>query len=62
MIPIFPGTQPGIDILEPTEKQVGVIRLTYDLGLASQDALAGQYGVAQTMISKIVRRESWKHV
>lgn len=42
-----------------TSEQVRVIRATYAAGGISQQALANQFGVHQTAISKIVRHISW---
>lgn len=41
-----------------TEKEVQLIRQS----TASQETLARQYGVAQTTISAILRRETWRHI
>ena len=38
------------------------IRELYAGGGYSQSQLASQFGVRQTMISKIVTRQSWKHI
>jgi hypothetical protein len=38
------------------------IRQRWGSGNVTQTALATEYGVDQTMISKIVRRQSWTHV
>lgn len=43
-----------------TWDQVRSIRSTYDLGGVTQKQLASIYGVDQTVISQIVRNESWR--
>lgn len=45
-----------------TEPQVVEIRSLYAIGNISQQTLADQYGVSQTMISYIVLDRNWKHV
>lgn len=45
-----------------TEDDVRAIRTLYDAGGTTQQALAERFGVDQTIISKVVRRVSWKHV
>ena len=45
-----------------TTIQVSTIRELYAGGGYSQSQLASQFGVRQTMISKIVTRQSWKHI
>lgn len=45
-----------------TEEQVLEIRREYAEKGTSQSALGLKYGVAQTKISAIVRRETWKHI
>lgn len=45
-----------------TEDQVREIRLMYATGLHSQSSLAKLFGVSQMSISKICRRETWKHI
>lgn len=45
-----------------TEEAVKDIRRLYDTGDWTQAELAEQFGVNQSMVSKIVRRENWKHV
>jgi hypothetical protein len=44
------------------EAAVREIRRRYSAGGVSQQALANEYGVAQTKVSSIVRGRSWKHV
>ncbi len=43
-----------------TREQVEVIRSRYARKEASQSALAREYGVAQTTISALIRRENWQ--
>lgn len=53
-----PGSgHPGARLVEA---QVAELRERYEQG-DSQRALAEDYGVAQMTVSKIVRRETWKH-
>lgn len=44
------------------EETVLRIRRMYAQGKASQDALALMFGVKQTTVSHIVRRDTWKHI
>lgn len=44
------------------EQDVKVIREKYAQGNVSQLALASEFGVAQTVISAIIRRKKWAHV
>ena len=45
-----------------TDEQVSEIRHRYSLGGVSQQKLADEFGVNQTMVGFIVRRVSWSHV
>lgn len=45
-----------------TEKQVFTIRWLYSENDLSQDRIAQMYQVSQVLISKVVRREIWRHV
>jgi len=45
-----------------TETQVREIRIKYANGDGSQSQLALKYGISQTAIGKIVRREMWSHL
>jgi uncharacterized protein (DUF2336 family) len=45
-----------------TESKVLEIRRIYGNGEATQRALARRFGVTQSVIGNIVRRELWKHV
>lgn len=45
-----------------TETQVLEIRSRYANGGVSQQALADEYGVHQTIVSAIVRRKVWTHI
>lgn len=45
-----------------TERAVVQIRELYASGVASQERLGVQFGVAQSVVGKIVRREAWRHV
>ena len=45
-----------------TPDQVREIRRVYASDVASQDTLAGRYGVSQRAISLVVRRETYKEV
>ena len=45
-----------------TEDDVREIRLLWATGKYYQRELAKQFGVLQTTISRIVRRDSWKHI
>lgn len=45
-----------------TDEKVAEIRRLYDCGSMSQKALGKVYGVTQTSIGHVVRRETWKHV
>lgn len=45
-----------------TVKTVAEIRNRYARGMAPQQVLAADYGVSQMAISKVVRRETWRHV
>jgi hypothetical protein len=44
-----------------TDEQVREIRSLYDSGIF-QPQIAKQFGLCQTSVSRIVRRDSWKHV
>jgi uncharacterized protein YjcR len=44
-----------------TEQAVTEIRNLYKSGW-SQQAIANKYGVYQTIISAVVRRQAWRHV
>lgn len=44
------------------DKQIMEIRASYSAKCASQPQLAMMYGVGQTQISRIVRRELWNHI
>lgn len=44
-----------------TDERVRAIRAAYANG-ARQTALAAEHGVAQSLISKVVNREAWRHV
>ena len=56
--------QPGEDNGEAklTDPEVLEIRARYATGQITQQGLADQYGVHQTIISKIVNRKIWKHI
>lgn len=54
------GVRNGRAIL--TEDDVRAIRERYASGGISQQALADEYGTEQTRISKIILRQSWKHI
>lgn len=45
-----------------TDADVRMIRTLYAQGGISQTALAQQFGVAQTAISRIIQRKAWKHL
>lgn len=45
-----------------TEAHVREIRAAYERGTVSQQSLADQYGVHQTVVSKIIRRKLWPNV
>lgn len=45
-----------------TDDLVRSIRADWDAGTVTQISLAKRYGVSQALISRIVRRETWKHV
>jgi len=45
-----------------TEQQVLSIRKIYSAGGRSQQSIADEFGVDQTIISDVVRRVTWKHV
>jgi len=45
-----------------TEDMVREIRLLYATGDYSQQKLSDKFGINQAMVSKIIRRDSWKHV
>lgn len=44
-----------------TESEVRAMRRAYRLGI-SQDVLAHVFGVDQTNVSQVVRRQSWPHI
>lgn len=45
-----------------TNSQVREIRRRYAKGGISQDTLGNIYGVTQTTIGRLIRRESWSHI
>ena len=45
-----------------TNKTVKEIRQSYEAGGISQDALAIKYGVSQSGISAVIRKQTWDHV
>lgn len=45
-----------------TAQQITELRLRYANGDANQYQLAAEYGVVQPVISRIIRRHTWKHV
>ncbi len=45
-----------------TEADVRSIRALYAAGGITQDALGKQFGIGQTVVSKVVLRKTWKHV
>lgn len=45
-----------------TEQSVRDIRAEYSTGKATQETLAVRYRVSQTVIGKVVRKNTWKHV
>lgn len=45
-----------------TDELVLEIRMRYATGRISQEALGKEYGVHQTMISNIVRKDFWTHI
>jgi len=45
-----------------TEDQVRTIRERYAAGGISQASLAREYGITQTSVGSLIRREHWKHV
>jgi IS30 family transposase len=45
-----------------TDGQVREIREIYAAGEVSQELLAKQFGVCQSSICRIVRREWWSHI
>ena len=45
-----------------TEQDVLSIRQQYNGGKISQQSLATQFGLSQTAIGQIIRRERWKHM
>jgi hypothetical protein len=51
-----------VSIAKLTTAQVVEIRARYAAGGISQQALADEYGVYQTIISRVIRRETWAHV
>ena len=56
--------QKGVDhgMSKLTEEQVIEIRRRYADGGVTQQELGDEFGVNQTVISKIVRRERWSHL
>ena len=54
------GTKNPHSTLDDTK--VREIRSRYQSGRFTQKQLSQEYGVAQTAISTIVRRQSWKHI
>jgi hypothetical protein len=54
------GERVGLSKL--TEAAVRDIRARYAKGGISQQALADEYGVVQTIVSRVIRRETWRHV
>ena len=52
----------GTHVLKVSPQQVWEIREKYASGRYFQKELARQYGVNQSMISKIVRKDAWSHV
>jgi len=45
-----------------SEADVRAIRCVYAAKLKTQAEIAGDYGVTQAVVSKIVRRDTWKHL
>lgn len=45
-----------------TNEQVQKIRDLYATGLHSQTALAHEFGISQTQVSRVIRRKKWSHV
>lgn len=45
-----------------TDDQVREMRARYAAGGVSQQALAGAFGIHQTIVSRIVRRKAWRHI
>ena len=45
-----------------TDEQVREMRTLYAAGNVTQVALGQKYGINQTVVSDIVRRQTWKHV
>jgi hypothetical protein len=54
------GTDVNTNII--TAEQVLEVRRLYAIGDHSQLAIAGMFGIAQTNVSSIVLRKSWKHI
>ncbi len=44
-----------------TERQVLAMRLRYAEGGITQEALANDYGIDQTVVSRIILRKRWQH-
>lgn len=45
-----------------TDKKVRILRDLFEFGLATKDSLAAKFGIKPHYVSKILRRETWKHV
>jgi hypothetical protein len=58
--PRSPGEKNGRAIL--TEEKVREMRRRYDAEQATQSELVAEYGVSQSVVSKVVTRTSWKHI
>ena len=54
------GSRVGVSKL--SDPEIPVIRALYALGLKTQAQLGKDFGVTQTMIGRIVRRQAWIHI
>jgi hypothetical protein len=52
----------GVGRSKITEQQVAEIRERYARGNVTQQTLAGDYGLHNSVISKIINRKNWRHI
>ena len=52
----------AVSLARLTADDVATIRKRYAVGGVSQESLAAEFGVIQATISKVVRRDTWRHV